>query len=75
MKEYALLRALCTDLARARRRIADLERQLTEAEGRSLTLERDVAFYRQPARDREYCPKCGKPRDRECPLCGETYPE
>jgi hypothetical protein len=75
MNQSTLMHSLRAELARARQQIADLERLLVEAEYRALALERDVQFYRQPAREREYCPKCSKPRDRECPDCGATFPE
>jgi hypothetical protein len=76
------IQAMRAEFVRAQQRIADLERELAEVKaecnrwwGECQKLKTDAAFYRQPAADRDYCPKCGKPRERECPDCGATFPE
>jgi hypothetical protein len=62
-----IVRSLCAHVRRCHTRIKQLKQRLRAAEeerdnfyNRSLQLQRDVEYYRQPARDREYCPGCGK---------------
>jgi hypothetical protein len=82
MKNHVSTHDLRAELARARQRIADLEHELADSEAECnhwyaecQKLKADVAFFRQPARDREHCSECGKPRDQHCPDCGATFPE
>jgi hypothetical protein len=73
--KVVLLRKLRAAVRNLRARVAKIEEERDHYYYRSLALERDVEFYRTPAREREYCPKCGKPRDQHCPDCGAIYPE
>jgi hypothetical protein len=75
MKKASTVQSLRAELARAHQQIADLEAECNRWWGECQKLKADAEFNRQPARDRGYCPKCGKPRDRECPDCGATFPE
>jgi hypothetical protein len=55
--------------------LAACQARIAEPEYENLALKRDIEYSRSPAREREYCPKCGKPREQHCPDCGAAYPD
>lgn len=73
--------SLRAEIARTRQQLAEVKQRLAETEAerdhyyyRSLKQESDLAFYRQPSSDREFCAECGRRRDQYCP-CGAMFPQ